>query len=332
MQSSVIMQLAIDEAWKYQGLTYPNPAVGAAVVGPKGELLAIGVHQKAGGPHAEVVALKEAYRLLSDDVMIDTIETSAELHNYLASHHNNCFAECTIYVTLEPCAHQGKTPSCAMLIKSLGLKRVVMAHEDPNAVATGGKEILKSAGIEVETGLLREKAADLLLPFKQWQDKGFVVFKWAQRLEGTIDGGVISGGTSRRLVHAMRDRCDLLVIGGNTVRTDRPTLDARLVDGKAPDVLIISRETSFDQSIPLFAVANRNVIISDTLEATEGYNNILIEGGPGMFELTKEVTDMYLCFVAPKSGGTIPFTKEKIDFKILHTYQLDKDIVLWLKG
>ena len=74
------------------------------------------------------------------------------------------------------------------------------------------------------------------------------------------------------------------------------------------------------------------MIISDTLEAMEGYNNILIEGGPGMFELTKEVTDMYLCFVAPKSGGKIPFTKNKINFETLHTYQLDKDIVLWLKG
>lgn len=332
MKSSTMMQLAIDEAWKYQGLTYPNPAVGAAVVGAKGELLAVGAHQIAGGPHAEVLALKSAYQLLSGDKAVAAIDSSSELHNYLIANHNNCFAECTIFVTLEPCAHHGKTPSCATLITELGLKCAVIAHEDPNRDAAGGKTILEDAGIEVYSGQLHEKAADLLLPFRRWQEERFVLFKWAQRLDGTIDGGTISDATSRKLVHTIRDRCDLLVIGGNTVRTDRPTLDARLADGRAPDVLIISREHSFDQAIPLFGVPDRKVMISDTLEVMDGYNNILIEGGPGMFELTKELTDMYLCFVAPKSGGKIPFAKEKIDFKIVHTYQLDKDIVLWLKG
>ena len=130
----------------------------------------------------------------------------------------------------------------------------------------------------------------------------------------------------------MRSVCDLLVIGGNTVREDRPALDARLVDGKAPDVLILSHDNEFDRDIPLFTVPDRKVFISQTLEPMHSYKNILIEGGPGMFKATKDAVDYYLCFVAPKSGGKIPFTKEKEDFKFLHTRQSDSDTVIWLKG
>jgi diaminohydroxyphosphoribosylaminopyrimidine deaminase/5-amino-6-(5-phosphoribosylamino)uracil reductase len=158
-----------------------------------------------------------------------------------------------------------------------------------------------------------------------------VTYKWAQRLDGTVDGGTISCEASRVHVHAMRDVSDLIVIGGETVRTDRPTLDARLVDGRACDVLIYSRRKIFDQSIPLFNVSGRNVYIEDTLERVNAYQNILIEGGPAMFEATKEVVDSYLCFVAPKSGGTIRFTNSKEDFRILHSQTSGSDLMLWME-
>lgn len=331
MTPADVMQLAIDEAWKYQGLTYPNPAVGAAVTGPRGELLAVAAHQKAGGPHAEVLALKEAYRRLSGDDEILSIELSSDIHDYLSLHHNGIFHDCIIFVTLEPCAHVGKTPSCATLIQTLGLNKVVMAHEDPNVIASGGKGTLEVAGIEVESGLLHKEASELLLPFKRWQQQRFVVFKWAQRLDGTIDGGTVSSVGSRTMVHSIRDCCDLLVIGGNTVRCDRPTLDARMVNGKAPDVLIISHQKTFDQTIPLFSVPGRRVMIADSLEAMSGYNNILIEGGPGMFEWARPVTDLYLCYISPVSGGTIPFTKTAVDLDIVNTRHLGSDVVMWLK-
>ncbi len=331
MRPEFPMQLALDAAWQYQGLTFPNPAVGCTVCGPNGEILAVAAHEKAGGPHAEVHALKAAYRLLSGDDKIDPITDSAPLHDYLKKHHNALFAQCTLYVTLEPCSHHGKTPSCAVLIQELGLKKVVIAHEDPNAEAAGGAGLLKAAGIEVETGLLRDKAHDLLLPFIKWQAARFVYFKWAQRLDGTVDGGTISCEASRRKVHAMRDVCDLMVIGGNTVKTDRPTLDARMVCGKAPDILIYSRETAFDRSLPLFDVPDRKVMISDSLDAMNGYHNIMVEGGPGMLEALKEEVDYYLCFVAPKSGGTIPFDKRGETFEILHSTMSGEDQMMWLK-
>lgn len=332
MSPDFLMGLAIEAAWEYQGLTYPNPAVGCVVTGSRGEILSIGAHQKAGGPHAEVVALKAAYRLLSGDDTIDSIDDASALHDYLREHHDGCFSSSTLYVTLEPCAHHGKTPSCAMLIQDLGIKRVSIAHMDPNVEATGGAGVLKSSGVDVTQGILHDKAYGLLAPFIKWQKESFVFFKWAQRLDGTIDGGTVSSQESRKRVHAMRDVCDLLVIGGNTVREDRPTLDARMVDGKAPDILIISREKAFDQSIPLFDVPGREVFISDTLEQIQGYRNIMIEGGPGMFALTKSVVDSHLCFLAPKSGGTIPFTKHREEFKIVHSSRIGEDMMIWLKG
>jgi diaminohydroxyphosphoribosylaminopyrimidine deaminase/5-amino-6-(5-phosphoribosylamino)uracil reductase len=331
MQPEFAMQLALDAAWRHQGLTFPNPAVGCTVCGPRGEILSVAAHEKAGGPHAEVWALKAAYLLLTGDTAIEPLNESAAIHDYLKTRHNGIFGACTLYVTLEPCSHHGKTPSCALLIRELKPKRVVIAHEDPNAEAAGGAALLEAAGIEVEVGLLREQAGDLLHPFIRWQEGSYIFFKWAQRLDGTVDGGTVSCEASRTLVHAMRDCCDLLVIGGNTVREDRPTLDARLVGGRAPDVLIYSRETAFDKSIPLFGVEGRRVTISDSLDAIEGYRNVMVEGGPGMFEAFEAKADCHLCFVAPSRGGTIPFAKSEGRFRVMHSAPVGSDLILWLK-
>jgi len=323
------MALAVDAAWAYQGCTFPNPAVGAAVTDASGKILSVAAHEKAGGPHAEVLALQQAFALLTSDTAILALKDSGAIHDYLLFHHNGCFTTCTIHVTLEPCAHQGKTPSCARLLTGVSIGRVVYAAADPNAEAAGGASILHEAGITVEH--TPSKAADdLLFPFVQWQTKPFVTFKWAQRLDGTIDGGVISTETSRRFVHAMRDASDLLVIGGNTVRTDRPTLDARLVGGRAPDVLIFSAGEDFDRTIPLFSVPGRKVMIASDLRAIEQYRNVLVEGGPGMFEAVQSRCDMYLCFVAPSSGGTIRFLQQPQQFEIRHLSRSGEDVKQWM--
>ena len=325
------MQVAIDSAWEYQGLTFPNPAVGCTVVDKHGKIISVGVHEKAGEPHAEVHALQMAYSVLREDSSVLALSSSAEIHDFLSQNHQDIFVDCTLYVTLEPCAHHGKTPSCAMLIKALGIKKVVVGHFDPNAEAAGGIRLLEESGCEVEMAECTEAAADLLKPFIVWQKKPYVTFKWAQRLDGTIDGGVISSQSSRTHVHAMRDVCDLIVIGGETVRRDRPTLDARLVNGKVCDVLIYSRQKEFDTTIPLFGVDGRNVYVESSLERIARYNNVLIEGGPAMFEATKDITDSYLCFVAPKSGGTIRFTDSKNDFRILHSQTSGTDLMIWME-
>lgn len=331
MDESFYLHLAENEAWKYQGLTYPNPAVGCSVVSACGKVLAVEAHHKAGFAHAEVNALAKAYVQLTQDNAVLDLEKSVDIHNYLLKNHNNLFQQCTLYVTLEPCSSEGKTPSCAMLIQSLGIEEVVIASCDSNEKMADGRKFLKKHSF-----LPSKSSDDLIAPFNMWQKERFVTFKWAQRLDGTIDATedgnkIVSSKTSREFVHKMRDVCDLVVVGGNTVRDDRPTLDARMVNGKAPDVLIYSREKEFDETIPLFEVEGREVTISDSLELLKEYKNILIEGGPNMFEATKDVVDYYLCFVALKSGGKMPFIRQEVEFELLHQYHNGYDNVMWLK-
>ena len=242
------MKLALEAAWGYQFLTFPNPAVGAACISDEGLILSCGAHNRSGGPHAEVYALRDTYTLLSGDNTLADSDDSHHIHDYLRTHHNGLFHSVSMAVTLEPCSHSGKTPSCALLIRDLGIQKLYISVKDPNPIASGGAEIVSSSGIECEFGLLEEEGNELLAPFIKWQNNPFVFFKWAQRLDGTIDKGTISSESSREHMHALRDKCDLIVVGGNTVRTDRPTLDARLIEGKAPDVLIYSHSDEFDRT------------------------------------------------------------------------------------
>jgi len=331
VDNNFYMSLALKEAWKYQGLTYPNPAVGCTIVGENGEILAVEAHHKAGGPHAEVNALKSAYYKLTDDSYILALTDSIDIHTHLQSNHNNIFHNSTLYTTLEPCSHFGKTPSCARLISDLGVKEVYVGSNDINPQAKSGSLILNMNDCIVYSELLQKECDDLVKPFNLWQKEKFVFFKWAQRLDGTTDNGIVSSKESRKNVHAMRDVCDLLVIGGNTVRMDRPTLDARLVEGKAPDILILSRCNDFDKTIPLFYIENREVYIEDNLSRVSQYKNIMIEGTSKMFELTRTITDFYLCYLAPTFGGKNGFENLEEDLEILNIEKENEDIIMWMK-
>lgn len=325
------MKLALDAAWDYQLQTFPNPAVGAVCIGSSGEILSIGAHKRSGGPHAEVHALRDAYIRLSGDQTLLTCDDSATIHDYLRTHHNGVFHTVHMAVTLEPCAHSGKTPSCALLIRDLGIQSIAIASRDPNPAAAGGGEILANAGIECQFGVMSEEGDKLLEPFIRWQKSPFVFFKWAQRLDGTLDRGIISSPSSRRHVHQIRDRCDLIVIGGNTVRTDRPTLDARLAEGRAPDVLIYSKGDDFDRTIPLFSVPGREVFVSSSLERIHDYRLVMIEGGSSMLAAIKDRCDWYLSYIAPTIGGGMqtmgPVTE---DFEVLHA-KITDNILLWMR-
>ena len=325
------MGQALKEAWKYQGLTYPNPAVGCCIVSKDGEILSVEAHKKTGLPHAEVEALKSAYLKLTNDEVIKNLTSSSDIHKYLKENHNNIFNGCSVYTTLEPCSHVGKTPSCADLLSEMNVNKVYVGALDSNPDAANGNKKLVSANIEVKSSILGEESKELLYPFEAWNKENFVFFKWAQRLNGTYDDGIITSKQSRKNVHDIRDKCDLLVIGGETVRVDRPTLDARLVDGKAPDVLIYSRSKEFDQSIALFGVKDRKVIISDSLDEIKNYKNIMIEGGSNMFESAKNIVDRYICYIAPKIGGSKVFSTNMEEFEILNILQEGEDIIMWLK-
>jgi diaminohydroxyphosphoribosylaminopyrimidine deaminase/5-amino-6-(5-phosphoribosylamino)uracil reductase len=327
MNDEFYMQLALNEAWKYQGLTYPNPAVGAVVV-KDGNILAIEAHQKAGTSHAEVMALLSAYETLTKKSINFDIFDAMQGHNFLLSLDKNFFSECSIYVTLEPCAHSGKTPSCASLLKTLALKQVVIGIKDPIEGHDGGASTLQ----HVTMGILEKECSNLLEPFMIWQNRAFVLFKLAQTSNGRIGGGYLSSKTSLTHVHQLREVCTTLLIGGNTVRVDKPTLDCRFTGGVAPDITIYSKEDNFNRDIPLFSVANREVYVSSVLTFLDSPSFVLVEGGEGMLNALKEKIDYLLIYQTPKLTTNTLTYNTTMNLEFLHTEKKDVDLMIWSKN
>ena len=324
------MKLAIDEAWKYQFLTYPNPAVGCIIV-KNGKLLVIEAHKEAGAPHAEVNALKAAYLIKYPNSILKMKNSSKDIHTFLLENHDGYFNDCEIFVTLEPCNHIGKTPSCANLLKELKPKRVIIAHEDINKLASGGIETLKSVNIDVSIGCMKKEAYDLLYPFIKWSSGTFIFYKMAQTLNGCING-TVSSKMSQLYVHTLRDKVDLMLIGGNTVRIDKPTLDARYIGGRAPNIMIYSKNKIFDNNIPLFKVPNRNVIISDDLFKLLDHKLVMVEGIYNLMNILKEKIDYIILIVSPKiRNGINALNKIDMDFEIIHENYIGKEKIIFLK-
>ncbi|MEN8139648.1 MAG: bifunctional diaminohydroxyphosphoribosylaminopyrimidine deaminase/5-amino-6-(5-phosphoribosylamino)uracil reductase RibD [Thermodesulfobacteriota bacterium] len=209
------MRLALREARKGLGRTSPNPCVGAVVV-KDGQVIATGYHKKAGTPHAEVHALGRA---------------------------GEAAAGATIYVSLEPCNHTGKTPPCTKAIIASGIKRVVVGMVDPNPLVAGsGCRYLESQGVEVAGEVLASKCRALNRPFLKHISTGlpWVVMKAGCSLDGKIavaDGrcAFITGPESRQEVHRLRDRLDAILVGVETAINDDPSLTTRLKRGKGRD-------------------------------------------------------------------------------------------------
>ncbi|MFW6011789.1 MAG: bifunctional diaminohydroxyphosphoribosylaminopyrimidine deaminase/5-amino-6-(5-phosphoribosylamino)uracil reductase RibD, partial [Desulfosalsimonas sp.] len=236
------MKTALELAEKGRGWTSPNPMVGAVIV-KHGEIVGRGWHESPGGPHAEVNAIADAGRQARD---------------------------ATIYVTLEPCNHHGRTPPCTKAILEAGIKKVVCAMTDPNPdVAGGGVQYLASRGIEVETGVCENEARRLNEAFIRFVTTGrpFVILKSAATLDGKIatktgDSKWVTGPASRKYVHLMRHFCDAILVGINTVVADDPSLTARLEDQKTKDPVRIILDTGL--SIP----ENARVLTQESFSQT----------------------------------------------------------------
>ena len=202
------MKLALDLAEKGRGWTSPNPMVGAVVV-KEGRIVGRGFHQRAGGPHAEVNAIDEA---------------------------GDQSRGATLYVTLEPCNHFGRTPPCTQKILAAGIRRVVVAMSDPNpGVKGGGNAALAQQGLEVTCGICENEARRLNEYFITWITTGrpFVTVKCAATLDGRIatrtgDSRWVTGSAARRFVHRLRHAVDGILVGLETVKNDDPSLTTRL--------------------------------------------------------------------------------------------------------
>ncbi|MCK4840225.1 MAG: bifunctional diaminohydroxyphosphoribosylaminopyrimidine deaminase/5-amino-6-(5-phosphoribosylamino)uracil reductase RibD [Desulfobulbaceae bacterium] len=222
------MRLAIQEARKGLGKTSPNPCVGAVVV-KNGRLIAKGYHRQAGMPHAEVNALAMAGR-------------DAE--------------GATIYVTLEPCNHTGRTPPCTEKILAAGISRVVVGMNDPNPLVNGsGNDYLSSRGVSVAAGLLSDECRQLNRPFIKHVTTGlpWVIMKAGLSVDGRIATGTghsrwVTCEESRRHVHRLRNQVDAILIGSGTALADDPSLTSRLVGRPGRDPLRVVLDSSLQIS------------------------------------------------------------------------------------
>jgi len=325
--NELYMQQALKKAWQYQLRTYPNPAVGCLIV-HKNEIIALEAHQKAGTSHAEVLAFLMAYESIAQEKIAFDRFDAHKAHVFLSDLPQGFFAETQLYVTLEPCSHVGRTPSCASLVAELKPQKVTIATLDPIAGHDGGVKRLEEQGIEVEVGVCEKEALELLEPFLIWQEKAFVLFKIAQTSNGKIGGGYLSSKASLTHVHQLRAVCTEMVIGGNTVRVDRPTLDCRFTGDKAPDIIIYAKENNFDRTIPLFSVEERFVQITNVLDFTRP-SFILVEGGEGMLNALKDKIDWLLQYQTPKLSSHNSAYDMDMKVEFLFTDKVGIDLRLW---
>lgn len=213
------MSEAIKLAAQALGRTSPNPMVGCVLV-KNDQIIGRGYHQKAGTPHAEVHALSEAQDQAKD---------------------------ATAYVTLEPCSHFGRTPPCSDALIKAGVKRVVVAMQDPNPLVAGrGIQRLREAEIQVDVGVLQHEAASLNEAFCKaiTTTMPFVLYKTALTLDGKIatetgDSRWVSSEISRQYVHQLRDQYDVILVGSETILHDNPALTCRLPGGRDPIRLVV---------------------------------------------------------------------------------------------
>ncbi len=239
------MRIALDLARKGEGETNPNPIVGAVVV-KDGHILGEGYHHSLGGPHAEVFALDEA---------------------------GDAARGATLYVTLEPCSHHGKTPPCTERIIAAKIARVIIACRDPNPLVNGhGIERIRAAGIEVTEGVLEEEARRANEIFFKFITTGrpFVQLKLAESLDGKIatrtgDAKWISGADSRVEVHRLRRRFAAVLVGVGTVVSDDPRLTVRHVAGTDPLRIVLDGRGRIPLAATLLREEGRTIVVTATM-------------------------------------------------------------------
>ena len=305
----------------------PNPMVGAVLVDADGTILAEGWHEKYGEGHAEVNCFRH-------------LETS--------KYRDLEMSKCTLFVSLEPCSHYGKTPPCAKLIIEKGVGRVVVGMLDPNPLVAGkGVQMLREAGIEVIVGVMEKECRELNKRFLclHEQHRPYVILKWAQTADGFVDiqrtGGSplkISTPKTKEIVHRMRAENMAIMVGTNTVLLDNPRLLNTHWQGRNPIRVTIDRHGRIPADARIFSDESETIVYRDRTDwpfiledlAKRNIHSILVEGGTTLLNhiLETGIWDEIHVEVAPEltiGDGvkapqiTLPDTFEEVDGHRLYT-------------
>ncbi len=248
----LFMEEALELALKGLEGVSPNPLVGAVLV-RGGRVIGRGYHRRHGGPHAEQLALRDAGDCRGAD----------------------------LYVSLEPCAHHGKTPPCCEAVLEAGVRRVIYAASDPNPLTRGkGPRWLRRRGVEVQGGLLRREALIQNAPYFFWRknDRPWVILKWAMSIDGKIAtaGGEsqwITGPGARRRAHSIRRRVDAIMVGTGTALADDPLLTARPAKGREPLRVVLDRQGRLPLKLRLLSRGDSAGAGPRLYVSTEGANS-----------------------------------------------------------
>ena len=241
----------IELAEKALGKTYPNPLVGSVIV-HNGEIIGEGYHKKAGEPHAEINAINSVQ---NPELLPDS----------------------TIYVSLEPCAHFGKTPPCALKIKEIGFKKVVIGAMDSHDKVNGkGKKILEDAGTDVVSGILEDECKKLNKRFFTFHQKKrpFIVLKWAQSEDGFMDKDFkpyqIGNTLTKQFVHQIRSEEHAILVGTNTALHDNPSLTTREIVGRNPVRILIDFDLKVPRDFNIYNDEAETLVFNSIKESDEG--------------------------------------------------------------
>lgn len=293
-----IMKECIRLAKKGIGMVSPNPLVGSVVV-KNNQIIGKGFHKKFGEAHAETNAVADAEN---------------KGFNVKGS---------TVYVNLEPCAHNGKTPSCAEFLVSKKVKEVIIGMKDPYSEVNGkGVEILKKAGIKVKTAILEKDCIELNKFFIKFVTKKlpYVTLKIGQSIDGNIalnnfESKYITGSDSRKYVHKMRSEYDAVLIGKNTALKDDPSLNVREVKGRDPLRIVIDWNNSLQQNLKIFTDDNKDrtfVITKKSAVNNKGKKNLLFMVNDDKIFKLKSILKLLYSFNISSilvEGGSVLFSQ-----------------------
>ncbi|MBK0382567.1 bifunctional diaminohydroxyphosphoribosylaminopyrimidine deaminase/5-amino-6-(5-phosphoribosylamino)uracil reductase RibD [Pedobacter sp. SD-b] len=341
MTHETVLKRAIFLAKLGLGSVSPNPMVGSVII-YKDKIIGEGYHQYYGGPHAEVNAI---------DRVFENYKNAAEL-----------LKEATLYVTLEPCAHFGKTPPCADLIIRHQIPNVVIGCLDPFKNVNGkGIAKLKAAGINVVAGILENECLALNKRFftKVLKQRPYIILKWAQTQDGFFAPSIgeqkwISGKAAQRLVHLWRGQEDCILVGKNTALADDPQLNVRLVSGRNPIRAVIDQKLSLPKNLNLFDNSTKTFVFNDVLtdindktlyisiEDFEHFlpqyimfqlylqdvQSVIIEGGSKTLQsfIDAQLWDEARIFTAPKLWGE-GIKSPVLEGKIINKEQIGEDLL-----